>query len=322
IAIIGILVALLLPAVQSAREAARRLQCQNNLKQLGLALMTYHDGAGGGFFPPSIQFNAGQAPGSSTQYRPNWVMMILPNIEQQALYDAFDYTVPISDDKNLTQRGVELAAMKCPSDGFTRTKFAGNSTADGANWARGCYAGNGVNTELTKLGDDGGWTDSTRRGVMGCNVSVGLQGIRDGSSNTVLVGEIRAGITDKDRRGCWAMGAAGASGLFWHGYSGDDNGPNYFSGKNLDDDIVGCDQIDEALKIANRMTCCNCNNKQATMRSLHSGGVFTVFCDGSVHFISNFINTSSSGTPTLAVWDRLIASSDGQVLSAEAIGVK
>lgn len=320
IAIIGVLVALLLPAVQSAREAARRMQCQNNLKQLGISLHNYHDTKGA--FPPSVQFDVGQAPGSSTNFRPNWVILLLPHVEQQSLYDSFDFTQTISHANNRTARGVELAFMKCPSDGFNRRKFAGTASGDGDNWARGNYAANGCNAELSWLGEGGGWADMTKRGVMGPNVSLEIGGIRDGTSNTMLLGEIRAGISDKDRRGVWAMGTAGPSALFWHGYGGDDNGPNFYSGANLDDDIVGCDQIDAQLKITHKMTCCNCNSKQMTARSVHTGGVFSIFCDGSVHFISDNINTSGSWGGSPAVWDRLIASCDGQVLSLDAVGVK
>src|SRR5687767_13667910 len=85
IAIIGVLVALLLPAVQAAREAARRAQCQSNIKQLGLALLNYH--AGRNTFPASINFPAGAGipwnPSISTTHGPNWVIAILPFIEQQ-----------------------------------------------------------------------------------------------------------------------------------------------------------------------------------------------------------------------------------------------
>src|SRR5690349_22458600 len=91
IAIIGILVALLLPAVQSAREAARRMQCQNNLKQLGLALHNYHDTNQS--FPPCMSFDKDVSDISNTpNYRANWVIRILPFCEQQNLYNAFDFT--------------------------------------------------------------------------------------------------------------------------------------------------------------------------------------------------------------------------------------
>lgn len=92
IAIIGILVALLLPAVQAAREAARRAQCQNNLKQIGLALLTYHDAEGR--FPAGAQTCCQNIPGHI------WATAIFPNIEEQALHDALDFEQPFKHPTN------------------------------------------------------------------------------------------------------------------------------------------------------------------------------------------------------------------------------
>ena len=120
IAIIGVLVALLLPAVQAARESARRSQCINNIKQLCLALHSYHDAIGR--FPPSIQFdqkfvgNIEEGLETSSLYGPNWVIMILPYLEQQSVYDAFDLAMPISFEENEVARGTELSVMLCPTD--------------------------------------------------------------------------------------------------------------------------------------------------------------------------------------------------------------
>ena len=120
IAIIGILVALLLPAIQAAREAARRSQCQNNVKQLTLALLNYHDT--NKEFPPSVRFAAAQAnaPEMATTHQPNWVMDVLPFFEEQSLLDSFDSTVPVSDPKNRVPRGVTSGAHALP-DGFLQS---------------------------------------------------------------------------------------------------------------------------------------------------------------------------------------------------------
>jgi prepilin-type N-terminal cleavage/methylation domain-containing protein len=322
IAIIGILVALLLPAVQSAREAARRMQCQNNVKQLGLALHNYHNVALS--FPAAIVFDAGENPSTSDNFRPNWVIRILPYMEQQTLFDSFASGKYISDPLNRLVRGTELNVMKCPSDSAkNRVKFSGTSSGEGDNWARGNYAANGVNGAMDFIGEGSAWADLRKRGVMACNVSLSIGEIKDGTSNVMLVGEVRAGITDKDRRGVWAMGAAGASGLFWHGFEGDDNGPNAFVPTSPDDDdIEGCNLIPDALKMSEKMTCCGgCPSWQATMRSVHQGGAYCCFGDGSVHFISNNINTSGEWGPSPAVWDYLIASGDGNVLSGAAVGL-
>ena len=137
IAIIGILVALLLPAVQAAREAARRTSCQNNLKQIGIALQNYHDSSSGAF-PPGIVFDAGPTgmpfvPDRSWSFRPNWIINILPYMEEQGLYDSFDLTVYISDAVNQIPRGTTVETLLCPSDADrAATKFTGQREGD--NW--------------------------------------------------------------------------------------------------------------------------------------------------------------------------------------------
>jgi prepilin-type N-terminal cleavage/methylation domain-containing protein/prepilin-type processing-associated H-X9-DG protein len=115
IAIIGVLVALLLPAVQAAREAARRAQCTNNLKQIGLALITYADARK--TLPAATQFNP-----SAVYPRPQngpggtWVLEILPFIEQQALYARFDRTRACNDPKNFPMMETPINFLICPSD--------------------------------------------------------------------------------------------------------------------------------------------------------------------------------------------------------------
>ena len=205
IAIIGVLIALLLPAVQAAREAARRSTCQSNIRQLGLALHMYHDAKK--TFPPAAQFPAGtggmNAPHLATKHMANWVVSILPHLEQAPLYNSFDLTVPLSDPLNRDWRGTELAAMLCPSDANNRvSKFAGRNAAEGDNWARGNYGANaglgfmlltGTGSQPPYCGspDAEGWLDARIRGVMGVNVGLAIKDITDGTSSTMLVGELR-----------------------------------------------------------------------------------------------------------------------------------
>ncbi len=121
IAIIGVLVALLLPAVQAAREAARRTQCANNMKNIGLALISYAD-AKGGKLPAATQFRPGK---TSPTFPPppdngpggTWVLEILPFIEQQALYRMFDRTKPCNALVNFPVLATPLPFLICPSDG-------------------------------------------------------------------------------------------------------------------------------------------------------------------------------------------------------------
>jgi len=337
IAIIGILVALLLPAVQATREAARRIHCSNNLKQLALALHSYHEKHA--TFPPSVQFDLNEPPHTSDRFRPNWVIMTLPFLEQHEFVNSFDFRQTISHTINREARGRHLSVMLCPSDENHGQKFRGTSITEGDNWARGSYAANAANGALENTGNvhnvhagttsqravmAPGWVNLDRRGVMGVGVSVAIDKIQDGTSNTMLLGEVRIGLTDRDRRGTWAMGTAGASALFWHGFSGDANGPNACNDRS--DDIEGCSYLHNtdpgyaALK-QSCMTCWEpCPSYQATTRSTHAGGVFVALADGSVHFVGNSIQTSGEFGPCCSVWDRLIASSDMSALSREDFG--
>ena len=111
IAIIGILIALLLPAVQSAREAARRIQCQNNLKQLSLAVLNFE--AAHGILPPAGQWHDAVLHRSYSYTKDvyaNWAVLILPQLENQAVYDTIDQTIPITRIENRHARGTRLPA--------------------------------------------------------------------------------------------------------------------------------------------------------------------------------------------------------------------
>lgn len=311
IAIIAMLVTLLLPAVQSAREAARRTQCKNNLKNIGLALLNYE--SSNGILPPAMEFDERQLPQSSDLFKANWVIHTLPFMEQQTVYDSFDLDEYISTRRNEIGRSTRLPVMICPTDSGSERHFMGTSAGEGQNWARGNYAANGVNHRIDESQD--AWSDSTKRGVMGVNQAVRLKQVIDGTSKTMAVAEIRIGLTDKDRRGTWAMGTAGASAMFWHGYGGDDNGPN--AANDSSDDIEGCATVIKTVTLQTmrkeKMTCWEpCPSYQATARSQHEpGGVQAVFLDGSVHWIDDSINTTGPWGGCCGVWDRLIASADG-----------
>src|SRR5262245_27963928 len=118
IAIIAILIGLLLPAVQAAREAARRVSCTNNLKQIGLAIQTYGDTYGK---LPSGTSDV-KLPGSTSNFKSwGWTFVILPQLEQQAVFNSINFSVPsvvaiglIS--VNMTAFAVRLSSLICPSD--------------------------------------------------------------------------------------------------------------------------------------------------------------------------------------------------------------
>ena len=329
IAIIGILVALLLPAVQSAREAARRVQCTNNLKQLALGVLGYHDVKK--VFPPSGTWTGGGI-NVSGNVGPNWVILTLPFMEQQALHDSFLPDQPISSGRNHDVRGTALEVMRCPSDFGHDILYDGGDTtrAFGIGWARGNYAANGANAwlgggedlESCKGPNSKGWQDIHRRGVMGPNVAVKLAEITDGASNTMLLSEVRVGVNRRDRRGIWAMSGVGSSALFMHGWHdsfymvGSANGPNDRADES--DDIPGCLEIIEELGEGGRFTLiaegmtCRLNRGvfgQAGARSQHVGGVVAALADGSVHYIQDSIETSLR---CCSAWDRLILSADSE----------
>jgi len=332
ITIIGILISLLLPAVQAAREAARRLQCSNNLKQLGLALHNYH--SAWNTFPPSSVWRVNgkldtsqiETMNPSNLYE-NWAIMVLPQLEQQALHDAFDLSQSVAATVNSAARSRRLSMMLCPSDPNNGQAFNGSAQSStnqmGDGWARGNYAANAALgfmalTQAYPPAVGSSWSSKTLRGVMGANASVGIAQINDGTSNTVLLAEIRAGITAYDVRGTWAM--SGCSSALWnHGSAGDDNGPNC-AYPNSDDMMSGAALRNaytaEALQTEGLpVAYVDYPNWQQTPRSTHAGGVNAALADGSVRWIDDYIDVTGNvnGTPPVfSLWDRLNASADGQ----------
>ena len=119
ISIIGVLISLLLPAVQSAREAARRAQCVNNLKQIGIALFNYENSVGA--FPPGYidyQNNPNNTPDLDMGAGWGWAAMSLPFLEQQPLYNAINFNLAITSPSNSTAVVTSLTVFQCPSDGY------------------------------------------------------------------------------------------------------------------------------------------------------------------------------------------------------------
>lgn len=320
IAIIGILVALLLPAVQSARESSRRTACSNNLKQLGIAAHMHSDARGR--FPPGVQIIGGSAGMTDvlSAYRtpgfgPNWAVFMLPYVEQQPLFDSaakeIANFVPSAgvDQGWRNVRSARLKVMLCPTD----TDSDNPCTLNGGAWARGNYAGNGGPGFLgyTLNGDvQSGYAG----GPFAINRSFSVDEIvqMDGTSNTILFHEVRIGLKPVDRRGTWAMGLGGASltGANAQGDATIPNDPNEYS-----DDIEDCNTLRTALGVGNsglgkrRMGCSNDNlpnnwpNWQAQARSRHSGGVQVCFADGGVRFVPNNIQQT--------IWQALNGRNDG-----------
>jgi len=166
IAIIGVLVALLLPAVQAAREAARRSSCANNLSQLIIAVHNYE--MAHGYYPPGTLDAKGPIVNAQIGYHHNWIIQILPFIEERNTWNAIDKTLSVYHPKNAPASGVAIRVLGCPSSG------AGNT-------ASSHYAG--VHHDLEKP------IDAKDNGVFFLNSRVRYDDVTDGSSHTIFIGE-------------------------------------------------------------------------------------------------------------------------------------
>ncbi|QDV68568.1 hypothetical protein Poly24_22780 [Rosistilla carotiformis] len=311
IAIIGILVGLLLPAVQSAREAARRMQCSNNLKQIGLAIHNYHDTYQS--MPPGHVNVGGTMANADPDYRWGWNAQILPFIEQQAVLDAIhfgNWNIRSCADNATTRAAMAnpISAYRCPSDIAPETNnecpMASQRTAT-SNYI-------GVHTSDYWL--DQACSDSQQRG--GCFYGEGVVKFRDvldGLSNTLMVGERKWQTRDKNGQ-VETSGAAHAFGIVrW-----DDWHRGYIYG------IGVYRQNMDGLDFLNGST----NRTKQGFSSFHPGGAQWVLADGSVTFLANTIDAhfdsrgvqadpTGSVTDTTrrvidTVWERLLARADGQ----------
>jgi len=328
IAIIAILIGLLLPAVQKVREAAARMKCANNIKQIALACHNYHDQ--NSTFPPAVQIinpsmNAGQNDNLSVYrtpgFGPNWAIFILPFVEQAPLYQQYQSDILAFQTSNGTNqnwrnlRGNQIPTYLCPSDTGQDVLFANQ----GGGWARGNYAANaGAGWICASVGKIG-HTDAGvfRGGVLAINGGTKLTDITDGTSNTVIINEIRVGLNDRDRRGVWAMGLGGSSLTGALGY-GDCGTPNDTAEKS--DDIENCTEVKAAFPGVQigakfKMGCSEDNatnnwpNWQAGARSRHSGGVNAALADGSVRFVRDSIS--------ITAWHFANGRADGQIVNLD-----
>jgi len=300
IAIIAILIGLLLPAVQKVREAAARMSCSNNLKQLAIACHSYQDAKGGdGTLPPAVIVLPGYGWTDENGIGPTWSVLILPFIEQDNLYKQYQTSIQNNLNKvnDTSWRGIgqnQIKTYRCPSE----ANYSVNGNRTMGNWARGNYGANaGPGDPSQALGGSNpvGWGQGA--GPMMVNAGYAIQRIPDGSSQVIMINHLRAGPQNNDMRGSWAFGMPGCAYTAQHAI-GDCYGPNDTGC--CSDDVVGCNDRPDIA-----MGCWSGGYGQGGARSAHSGQVLAAMADGSIRAFKNGI--------TQQTWYYINSANDGQV---------
>ncbi|TWT34411.1 DUF1559 domain-containing protein [Blastopirellula retiformator] len=303
IAIIGVLIALLLPAVQQAREAARRSQCRNNLKQMGLALHNYHD-VYGSLPPAAVRAPYTTSAGWFGKPGWGWGSLILPFVEQDAMHDALGVTQNRLENYASIPNFVELSQTKlpvylCPSSPapdinarFKKNAFDAADVPATSNY-KGVFGS--FNEGATSGGPSdcpSGWYRGycfrAETGLFGGGSHVKFRDITDGTSNTLAIGEVTYGDLGDgvDRMAAVWIGMYNGS-----GYSGNDS-------------VVRVLSESLANTTARRIN----GTFRNAYSSHHPGGAQFLFGDGSVHFLAE--TTDGATTENLA--DR----ADGNVVGS------
>jgi prepilin-type N-terminal cleavage/methylation domain-containing protein len=296
ITIIGILIALLLPAVQAAREAARRMQCGNNLKQTALALHLYHEAAN--IFPIGLSVTGNAANGTMV----TWMAFLLPYLEQEGLKSMVQMGAPCptfyQENVNGKAWRLKIATYCCPSDNADREGYYDKHYNGGPGFTRsnvvGCFSADGTFVEpgapnpydSCNNGSENFSSASGKRALFNFNVPRSIAEIVDGTSNTVAISEIISGPNKTlDSRGLW-----------WH-----DWGCHYEHRDNPNSNADAVDSGSGAHCDATKVPCSTSAGCWTTIHfaasSYHPGGVSVGLADGSVGFVSSQINH--------AVWQAL-----------------
>ncbi|WP_218932282.1 DUF1559 domain-containing protein [Adhaeretor mobilis] len=314
IAIIGTLISLLMPAVQQAREAGRRIQCQNNLKQLALGLTNYESNRGK--LPPAgkfAEFEHESTYKSGTSHyvmdmqsgtNQSWMVLLLPYIEQSTLYQQFGLKRFVGNNPGDPQ-SIQPASLLCPSDDARGRFFSlaskegdtgDNEAEEGELFGKANYAGYASPFHIDDRYNPGAIH------VLG----VKFNQVVDGLSNTLALSEVRTRDHAGDQRGAWALPWSGATLLSLDAHpinypvkEGTTAKPYYpllsqnsgFQTPNSStvDVLYECpDKIGEQI---DRMPCTkHFGYMSASPRSLHIGGVSAAFLDGSVRYVSNDVD--------------------------------
>ena len=329
IAIVGILISLLLPAVQGSREAARRMQCENHLRQIALATLNYE--LSNGALPPSAILEPAERRYRNASYpvvdhesgkQFSWVISLLPFLEQQNLYEQFDRSASVFRQEKDPQAQF-LSSLMCPSDDAYLRYFVEAELTQSKRFAKGNYAAyvSPFHIDLQLL-------------YPGALIATGqtLKSIEDGMSRTVAFTEVRTLDAEQDERGAWALPWAGASILSFdmhHKCSsgsiscpeerhfranprsvGQTQTPNTLGP--VRDTLHYCQGEVRRLADLEGMPCLRWNYPiglkgyySAAPRSLHPGGVNAAYLDGHTAFVTDDVNEF-----VMAYW---VSINDGQV---------
>jgi prepilin-type N-terminal cleavage/methylation domain-containing protein/prepilin-type processing-associated H-X9-DG protein len=318
IAIVGVLIALLLPAVQMAREAARRIQCANNLKQVGIALHNYH--AAVGSFPVGFLSPTGPVPAttSPSQYRWSVLAQMTPYLEQAMLFNALNFDFPVAYKPtegpspfwpfypaNTTAMATTVASFLCPSDG-----------------APAPMAGSGpVNYAFCAGSGSGGGDATAADGAFILGPAMSLANLTDGASNTAAASEQLLGLAGPYSQTTpepipsptsRAMARVAAGPLTDAGCAGAPSGWLLNKGAGWwDGNYLNTLYNHHEPPNSPHYDCITYHNPGwKAARSLHPGGVNMLLCDGHVAFARDTVSPS--------VWRCLSTRSGGEVISADA----
>jgi prepilin-type N-terminal cleavage/methylation domain-containing protein/prepilin-type processing-associated H-X9-DG protein len=270
IAIIGILLGLILPAVQQAREAARRAACKSNLKQIALALHTYHDAFG--VFPSGQYYclpNTNCMGTANVSFGWGWTASLLPFIDQEPLYNGFDFSQPMRSPHHVHLLATQIPLFTCPSDATRRPLLPPTVNPFlPERFATSSYCGNGGSFGNSFEAPVIAQNDLLTNGVLGRDSARRLRDITDGASNTFIVGE----SVHYD--------------FHWD--------PTLYGHFHLP--RSACCTL-KLVRTGNRRLnpgpSATIDEKREGFSSLHEGGAHFGFCDGSVRFVSESIENTA-----------------------------
>ena len=317
ITIIGILMALLLPAVQAAREAARRVQCQNNLKQIGIGFNNYHT-THGTFPPGSIHDQIGTVHPFTPPQWISYMHMLLPFMEQQAFYDNTMTVLTLglvhTDPWNLawpeSTQGVSVSSYLCPSDGLgTRNGLYNIDPVELGFDAppQDVYKTNYLGF-FSGLNDNRQWTLPYETGMSTADPEPAeyrhmfrtyhgrrIAQIHDGTSKTMALAEYLTGAHEGNGRGAPFTCRAGFA-LMYPTLTPNSTAPDVLNSADSQfcDGPIGQPKLNLPCQVASSFS-------YASPRSRHPGGVNVVMCDGSVHFVGNAVDLMGVWRPMATV---------------------